>query len=101
MPSINRMVKILTPEEQTFVNKQKVIMVEEDMLTMLCYDFNFVSPLSFLERYLRISNLQCDYISTAIAVELLKLAASQMSFIDSKPSIIAVSALLLALNISS
>ena len=53
-PSINRMIKLLTPEELIYVDKQKVIDMEGSIIRTLNFDFSFLSPLPFLERFLRL-----------------------------------------------
>ena len=54
-PSIKRMIKLLTPQEQVGVEKEDVIALEEKVLTRLQFDFNYPSSLTFLERFLRLA----------------------------------------------
>lgn len=57
-PSINRMIKLLTDEEkQVGVDKARVILMEEDILKAFTFNFNLLSPLPFLERFLRLADL--------------------------------------------
>jgi hypothetical protein len=44
-PSISRMVRLLTPNEQSIASKQAIIALEEKILSALDFDFNMVSPL--------------------------------------------------------
>jgi hypothetical protein len=100
-PSINRMIKLLSDEEKHYVDKLKVIMLEGEILKAFNFDFNFLSPLPFLERFLRLAELHTDRNVTHIAIELLKLQASQINFLEFKPSLVAAAALVLALNLTS
>ena len=43
-PSINRMIKLLTPEEEKYVDKQKVINMEGTIIRTFNFDFVFLSP---------------------------------------------------------
>jgi len=64
-------------------------------------DFNMtlVSPLTFLERYLRILNVQDNDKIKSLALELCLRSMTKIIFSDFKPSIIAGAALLLGINI--
>jgi hypothetical protein len=53
-PSINRMLKLLTENELRFVDKEKVIELESTIIHTLNFDFAILSPLPFLERFLRL-----------------------------------------------
>jgi hypothetical protein len=53
-PSINRMIKLLSIEELVYVDKQKVIDMEATIIRTLNFDFSFLSPLPFIERFLRL-----------------------------------------------
>jgi hypothetical protein len=56
-PSISRMISLLSDAEKEFVTKQDVIFLEEEIIKMLDFDFNFVSSFVFLERFLRLADL--------------------------------------------
>jgi transcription initiation factor TFIIIB Brf1 subunit/transcription initiation factor TFIIB len=96
-PSIKRMIKLLTLEEQSLVDKEGVIQLEQRVLTDLSFDFNYPSPLPFLERFMRLCELHKDEEICEQAVELLKIASSRIVFLDFRPSNIAASALILSL----
>lgn len=96
-PSIRRMIKLLTKEEQEVVDKEGVIFLEQKILTALEFDFNFPSSLTFLERFLRIAELQSDPSVTSVAEDLLKVAVSKIIFLNFRPSLVAASALVLSL----
>lgn len=53
-PSFVRMINLLTEEEKALTNKQRLIDLESNILMTLGFDFNFVGPVQFLERYLRV-----------------------------------------------
>ncbi len=55
-PSINRMIKLLTIDELMFVDKEKVIEMERTIIRTLNFEFSFLSPLPFLERFIRLLN---------------------------------------------
>jgi len=59
-PSIKRMIKLLSLEEQSLVDKEGVIQLEQRVLTDLSFDFNYPSPLPFLERFMRLCELHKD-----------------------------------------
>jgi hypothetical protein len=59
-PSIKRMIKLLSNEEQMLVDKENVIELEERMLTSLQFDFNHPSSLTFLERFIRVAMVSCQ-----------------------------------------
>lgn len=63
-PSINRMIKLLTVDEECYVNKAKVISMEATIIKLFSFDFGFLSPLTFLERFLRLIDFQVETSST-------------------------------------
>lgn len=95
-PSINRMIALLSDRERKQVSKADVIYLEEQIINMLDFDFNFLSPLSFLERFLRLSECPKDSQLSVISLEIIKIAAADMSFLDFKPSEIAGAALVIS-----
>ena len=100
-PSINRMIKLLTDDERNQgVDKQRVILMEGEILKAFAFDFSFISPLPFLERFMRLSDLHIEEGVTSLCVELLKLSSIQIRFLEHRPSHIAAAAFVLALNIS-
>lgn len=100
-PSINRMIRLLSEEERQHVTKPLVIQMESEIVRALNFDMNFLSPLTFLERFLRLSDLQEDFKMNTIAEELCRLAMSKVEFLDYKPSQIAAAAYIIANNLSS
>jgi len=77
-PSINRMIKLLTDQEKEVVTKPLVIQMEGEILKALNFDMNFLSPLTFLERFLRLAELHDDYKVSTLAEELCKLAMTKI-----------------------
>jgi len=53
-PSINRMIKLLPDEEQRYATKEAIINMESAVIHALSFDFLLLSPLPFLERFLRL-----------------------------------------------
>ena len=53
-PSINRMIKLLNSDEEKHVDKSKVITMEGNIIKTFNFEFGFLSPLPFLERFLRL-----------------------------------------------
>jgi len=78
------------------VDKAAIITLEQKILNDLSFDFNYPSPLTFLERYLRVGGLQNDQPITARAEEYLEIAISNINFLNYKPSLIAASAFVLS-----
>lgn len=100
-PSINRMIRLLSDEERQFVTKPLVIQMESEIVRALNFDMNFLSPLAFLERFLRLADVHEDFKVNTLAEELCKLAMTKVEFLDFKPSLIAAGAYVLAHNLSS
>jgi hypothetical protein len=98
-PSINRMIRLLPDDEREIVTKQLVIQMEVEILTRFSFDMNFLSPLVFLERFLRLSEVHKDESVCNLAKELCQRAVAKIRFLDYKPSEIAGAALLLAINL--
>ena len=59
-PSINRMIKLLTADEERFVDKAKVITMEGTIIKLFNFEFGFLSPLTFIERFLRLIDYQVE-----------------------------------------
>jgi hypothetical protein len=98
-PSINRMIKLLTSEEQELVTKERVINLESEILTTFDFDFNYLSPLPFLERFMRLADLKKGFPErhvNVIAEEILKLSLCNIVFLQFLPSQMAAAAFVLA-----
>ena len=75
--------------------------MEEEMLKVLHFDFNMISPLTFLERFLRISDFYLDPSVSQLSHHYIKLAMASIAFLDYRPSHLAAAALLLAISVLS
>ena len=53
-PSFNRMISLLTHEEQKHVTKKGLIELESEIILNFGFDFNFPGPIESMERFLRI-----------------------------------------------
>jgi hypothetical protein len=53
-PSFNKMIALLSEDEQKYVTKKRLIDLEEKVLIALSFDFNIPNPIVPLERYLRL-----------------------------------------------
>ena len=93
------MIKLLTPSEAEKVEKESVIDLEQQILNVLSFDFNYPAPLPFLERYLRIGDLQNDLHISSLAEELLLVAIKRILFLNFRPSLIASASLVIAYSL--
>jgi len=75
--------------------------METTILSYLDFNVILITPFHFLERYLRLLNLENDLSVKNIAVELCIRAVTKSIFLDYRPSIIAATALLLSINLNS
>lgn len=98
-PSINRMIRLLPDDEREIVTKQLVISMEVEVLNRLNFDMNYLSPLVFLERFLRLSEVHKEESISNLAKELCQRAVAKIKFLDYKPSEMAGAALLMAVNL--
>lgn len=98
-PSINRMIKLLTDEECQYVTKDKVIKCEEDVLLTFDFDFNVLSPMTFIERFLRQSDLHTEFQVDILKFEVLKLLLNNIKFNQFKKSHQAAAGLAICLNL--
>lgn len=98
-PSFNRMIGLLTPDEQKVITKSSLIDLEAQILVKLGFDFNFPGPMQSLERFLRLTNY--DRIPTIydMAYQICKFQLNEASFLNYRPSQIAASAAIIAINI--
>jgi transcription initiation factor TFIIIB Brf1 subunit/transcription initiation factor TFIIB len=81
------------------ITVDKVVTLEEIILKKLDFNVSLVSPLTFLERFLRLLNVHDNDKIKQLAIEICLRSMTKIIFYDFKPSIIAGSALLLAINI--
>jgi len=99
-PSINRMIKLLSEEEQVTATKPAIISLEEEAIVMLQFDFNILSPYQFLERFVRISDIQENPNIMEKATEILILSTLSIKFFRKfLPSELGAASLLIAASI--
>ena len=53
-PLIDNLVYVLDLEDQISITKEKIISQEAMILKFFGFDLNFVDPISFIERYMRL-----------------------------------------------
>lgn len=105
-PSFNRMVKLVAEQWDVHITRQDLLDLEEDIIRTLDFDLRSVSPLLFLERYLRVFQLHndaSDYQSRVIASlsrQFSKSFLRQQAYLSAKPSQVAGAALILSINLS-
>ena len=106
-PSFLRMAHLVKEEWGVDVSKKELIDLEDQVLLNLDFELHYVSPLPFLERFLRLYNLDLSPKQAECAPQILKLARKFMrtfvreaASLQFKPSQVALSALILALNVS-
>jgi hypothetical protein len=56
-PSIKMTVKLFPESEKALLTKDRVISLETKFLIAMDFDLHILSPLTFLDRFLRLSNL--------------------------------------------
>lgn len=71
-PSINRMIRLLDEKEMLYVTKDRVIRLESEILKLFDFDFTMLSPLPFLERFMRLFNVHNEFFIDTISQEILK-----------------------------
>ena len=101
------MVRLVKSEWNVTIEKQNLIELEEAIIKSLDYELHFTGPILFLERYLRIYNL--DLVRTDREAHTLNLLAHTFCrmilrtqvYLSFKPSQIAAAVLTLAVNVST
>jgi hypothetical protein len=53
-PSFNRMINLLPESQRKRMDKEDLVDLEEKIILALDFDFNYASPITFLERYQRL-----------------------------------------------
>ena len=91
-PSINRMIKLLTDQEQEYVTKDRVIQCESEVLKHFDFDFINISPFTFLERHLRVLHVHNEFAITSVSLDILKKLLGDVRVRSFKPSTVAAAA---------
>lgn len=95
------MIILLPEEEQVNVTKTSVIALEEEIINCFKFDFSNIHPLFFLERFLRVGELNENYKVQVLAEEISKLSLLCCSLLDHKPSLVAGASLILAYELAN
>lgn len=105
-PSFNRIIHLMYTGHGVKLDKQELINLEEKILRTLEFSCHHVSPIPFLERYLRIYGVdQAEEVTDESQIYELAFSYSlfmqrESHFLKYRPSQIAATALVLAINIS-
>jgi len=81
------------------VKREDLIDLEQKILRQFGFDFNFVGPKQFLDRYMRILELDNKPKVYKMALQILSLSIVNHKLISYRPSQIAACSLIIALNI--
>lgn len=58
------------------MTKERVIKCEEEILIRFDFDFNMLSPLPFVERFMRLAELHNEFFIDSLSFEIQKLISS-------------------------
>lgn len=94
-PELKEMMKLLDTSDKEWITKELILETEGTLLEVLSFDFTFVSPLRFLERFTKIANL--DDRTFCIAQLLIEISLCDSNQILTRPSELAAAALYIAL----
>lgn len=99
-PSINRMLRLLEENEKASITKEKVIKLESEVLKRFDFDFSMISPLPFLERFLRLNESHNDFFLDTLSLEILKLLSTVSKYLEFKSSLIGAATMVVCLNLA-
>lgn len=88
----------LKGQDSSSITKDDLKKMEEKVLVVLGFDFNFSSPRHFLDRYIRILEECCPEEYKTLALQILVLQQVSEKMLDYSGSEIAASAIILAIN---
>ena len=100
------MITLLHEEHDTLLDKKDLLNLEETIVKSLDFNLQHTSPIPFLERFLRIFNLDNSRADKPVrliqklAKNYIKFMQRESCFLDFRPSQIAAAALLFAINIT-
>ena len=98
-PSIKMTIKYLQEHEREMVTKIEVMDTERIFLNILDFDLSTLSPLTFVERYLRLLNIEMNEKVALVAKKICIACRCKHQYTQYQPSLIAASALILSLSI--
>ena len=105
-PSFNRVITYLEKLHATTIKKQQIVDLEEKILRALNFELLYVSPITFLGRFLRIFGLDDEKENknakqiTNLSKQFCIFMQQESFFLDYMPSQIAAASLLFSVNIS-
>lgn len=98
-PNFNNMIYALEDVNGDILKREDLIHLEQKILRQFAFDFNFVGPKQFLDRYMRILELENKSKIQKMALQILSLSIVNHKLISYRPSQIAACSLIIALNI--
>ena len=105
-PSFIRMINLLNDQHEILLEKQDLLNLEESVVQTLNFSLRHVSPIHFLDRFLRLFELDQDKnditakLLSGLATQYCRFMQRESLFLKYKPSAIAAAALIFAINIS-
>ena len=99
------MLRLVDQVWQYHLDLKEALQLENEILLMLDFDLQYVSPLAFLERYLRLFGMDQESKSkgfdrfTQLTTQLIRVIMRDQIYLDLKPSVIAALCLTVAVNI--
>ena len=93
------MISLLSKEEKSHVTKESLIELEAHIMTTLNFEFHLPGPIAPLERFVRLLDYHNNILVFDTASNICKYSLTDSRFLSYKPSEIAASAVILAINI--
>lgn len=98
-PNFMNMINALEDLNGDKCKKEDLVNLEEKILRLLGFDFNFNGPKQFLDRYLRVLGYDANAKVNQMALQILTLSLVDEKLLNYRASQIAASAAILAINI--
>ncbi len=104
-PNFNRMVRLVKSKWGVDTSRDELIEIEMNIIYTLDFNLTYTGPISFLERYLRVFNLDCvqtdreSFIIDGLARSFSRCFLRSHHYLRLKPSQIAAAAFTAAINI--
>ena len=99
-PCYDRMTQYLTAAEQKMTSFETLVDMELDVLVRFGFDFNFLGPTLFIERYLRILEQHKVSEVRQLSQQICKYQLCDQMFLNYRPSQIAAAAVIIAMNVN-
>ena len=106
-PNYDRMVRLVKNKFEISLEKRDLLFLEEGIIKSLDFDLRYAGPIPFLERYLRIFNLDLSandqeaFTISYLAHSFFKMIIRSPIYLSMKPSLVAAALLTLAVNLST